>query len=142
MCCRTPSVRVQPPLLWPSGWRPTFSTRTSWRGSSRWRRSTRASWSVYTHEQSMLGLYWGLLSDALSLFPARNLRKTENRKNRLEKELNSVGERVLELKEKYRNHTIFSFAWKHWEIFHVHRIVDFSFNQIIIYLFILIVLFI
>ncbi|XP_059389924.1 dynein cytoplasmic 2 heavy chain 1 isoform X4 [Carassius carassius] len=34
-----------------------------------------------------------------------NLRKTENRKNRLEKELNSVGEKVLELKEKFQCRT-------------------------------------
>ncbi|XP_073719558.1 cytoplasmic dynein 2 heavy chain 1 [Misgurnus anguillicaudatus] len=34
-----------------------------------------------------------------------NLRKTENRKNKLEKELNSVGEKVLELKEKFQCRT-------------------------------------
>ncbi|XP_057206860.1 cytoplasmic dynein 2 heavy chain 1 isoform X3 [Triplophysa rosa] len=34
-----------------------------------------------------------------------NLRKTEKRKNRLEKELNSVGEKVLELKEKFQCRT-------------------------------------
>lgn len=31
----------------------------------------------------------------------RNLRKTENRKNKLENQLNSVGVKVNELKEKY-----------------------------------------
>ncbi|TRY83670.1 hypothetical protein DNTS_027964 [Danionella cerebrum] len=34
-----------------------------------------------------------------------NLRKTESRKNRLEKQLNSVGEKVLELKEKFQCRT-------------------------------------
>lgn len=31
----------------------------------------------------------------------RNLRKTESRKNKLENQLNSVGAKVTELKEKY-----------------------------------------
>lgn len=33
----------------------------------------------------------------------RNLRKTESRKNKLEDQLNSVGAKVNELKEKYAN---------------------------------------
>lgn len=36
-----------------------------------------------------------------SVCVSRNLRKTENRKNKLEEQLNSVGAKVNELKEKY-----------------------------------------
>lgn len=37
----------------------------------------------------------------LCMFVNRNLRKTESRKNKLENQLNSVGAKVNELKEKY-----------------------------------------
>lgn len=39
--------------------------------------------------------------DDFLCFVFRNLRKTESRKNKLEEQLNSVGAKVNELKEKY-----------------------------------------
>lgn len=132
---RMQSALVQQLLLSLPGSKPMSSTPTFWRRSSHWRgsrldyrsRNTQAHQRSQIHtkqtipENNQLQLY-NTTNKLVSLFVicsylcvffcvcdvCRNLRKTESRKNKLEDQLNSVGARVHELKEKYGLFLIFS----------------------------------
>uniref|UniRef100_A0A4W5MTR9 Dynein heavy chain coiled coil stalk domain-containing protein n=1 Tax=Hucho hucho TaxID=62062 RepID=A0A4W5MTR9_9TELE len=77
----------------------------SWRGYSHWRENRLDYWSEYIHVRmhTRLILQHHLMCVCVSV--CRNLRKTESRKTKLEEQLNSVGQKVNELKEKFQSRT-------------------------------------